>query len=202
MTKENMIRECEPIIYNLIKMYSNYNKDDLYQAGICGVLKAFDGYDLNSNCKFTSYAFNFIRGEMIEFIRKDRNIKISDKYLTIYKHYLRIKNELEELYGRSPSFKEICFKMGINESELASIIERVLFTKSLDTEEVIEECNIDSLCLKEEIDSLEEPSKSIIKYRYYYGYTQQEVASMLGLSQVKVSREETASLKLIKQKIA
>ena len=187
----------------MIACYPNYNKEDLYQAGSIGVLKAYNNYNPNAGCKFTSYAFNYIKGEMIEFIRNDRNIRISDKYLTIYKHYLRIKVELETLYSRAPSFKEICFRMGINEQELASIIETVLFTKSIDSDiNPVREESFDEFALKDEIELLDEPKKSIIKYRYYYGYTQQEVASILGLSQVKVSREETESIHLIRKKIA
>ena len=65
-----VIKDCEKMIYKLASNYSMYySMEDLYQAGVVGLIKAYKKYDESSSCKFSSYAYKFILGEMIEFIR-------------------------------------------------------------------------------------------------------------------------------------
>ena len=59
--------------------------------------------------------------------------------------------------------------------------------------------NIDYLLLNEEIETLEYPEKEIIKLRYFEDKTQSEVAQILGINQVQVSRYEGKTLKRIRK---
>ena len=149
-----------------------------------------------------------IMGEMLEYIRNDRNIKVSSDYYDIYKRYAKVKSILQNRFLREPTFKEIAEFLELDESYLVSVIERTAFTKSYEYETSAvdnystDENLINKLMLDEEIDNLEEPSRSIIKYRYFFGLSQQETAEMLKLSQAKVSRCETLALTKIKSSIA
>lgn len=204
-----LLQDCDGIIYSIASKYSNgYNIEDLYQVGCIGVMKAYKNFKGNLNVKFTTYAYNYILGEIIDYIRKDRNIRVSNEYYDVYKRYIKTKDILRNKYCREPSFSEICSFMNLSEMELCSIIESTSFTKSLEYEfepyDYSKNDNrlIDKLALDEELEKIEEPGKSIIKYRYYYGMSQQETAEALELSQSKVSREETLTLKKIKTKIS
>lgn len=178
----------------------------MYQAGCIGVIKASKTFNNNLNVKFSTYAYNFILGEIIESIRKDRNIKVSVDYFEIYKRYKKTKQLLTSSYNREVSFGEIAKFMDIDEYLLASIIERTAYTKSLENEHIsyVDENDklLNKLALDSSIDKLDEPAKSIIRYRYYFGMTQQEVAENMSLSQAKVSREETHALKMMKKDVA
>ena len=203
------VQECDDLIYSLAKKYSNgYNIEDLYQAGCVGVMKASKRFKGDLNVEFPAYARGDILGEMIEYIRSDRNIRVSNDCYDVYKRYRKARVLLRNKYGREPSVSEICSFMNLSERQLAYIIESTAFTKSLDYEFAsLDYSNgdnrlIDKLALDEELERIEEPGKSIIKYRYYYGMSQQETAEIMGLSQSKVSREESLSLKRIKSKIA
>lgn len=205
----NVIEECNGLIYSIAKKYSNnYNIEDLYQVGCIGVMKAYENFKKNLNVKFSTYAYKYIMGEMLEYIRNDRNIKVSSDYYDIYKRYTKVKSILQNRYLREPTFKEIADFLELDESYLVSVIERTAFTKSYEYETSAvdnystDENLINKLMLDEEIDSLEEPSRSIIKYRYFFGLSQQETAEMLKLSQAKVSRCETLALTKIKSSIA
>ena len=207
MIDNNLIKESEWIIYKFISKYGNYyNKDDLYQAGIVGLIKAYNNYDKNSEIKFSTYAYNYVLGEIINYIKSERNIKISDEYMSIYKKYLNVKKLLTDKYSREVTFKEICTFMEINESELLSIIESISITKSID-EQVYEYGNDsreeidDNILISDEINSLSPFDKSIIYYRYYNDMSQSETASILGISQAKVSRKEKMILSRIKKNI-
>ena len=192
---DEMIKENSWLIYKIAKSYSEYyNMDDLFQVGSIGLLKAYKNYNIDSNVKFSTFAYKYVLGEIINYIKKDRNIIISDEYMSIYKKYEKIKFLLTTKYNREVSFSEICKFMEIDEQKLLGVIESVMFTKSIDEEGLINyefgydnrEDIFNKMLLENEIDALEPFDKSIINYRYYQGYTQSQTAEVLNTSQVKV----------------
>ena len=199
------IKENESLIYKLASRYKDYyNIDDLYQAGCVGIIKACKNYN-ESNAKFSTYAYKYILGEIIDFIRKDKNIIISDETYNLYKKYLKIKDLLCEKNQREVSFHEICKYMNIDEQYMLRIIESVYVEKSeekYDSAYIDIRDNIDTeIMIENELDNLDEYERDLIKYRYYMGYSQDETANILGVNQVKVSRNEKLILKKIKDNI-
>lgn len=205
---EEVIIENKNLILKLASKYSKYYSiEDLYQVGIIGIIKAYDHYNKESNSKFSTYAYKYILGEMIDYIRKDRNIIVSEEYFKIYKKYLEVRRLLETKLNREVTLKEISDFIGISEEEIVRILEYVSFTKSIDKEisyeyYVDERENIDTkIYLETLLDSLDNFDRNLIDYRYYQGYTQLETADMLGVTQVKVSRQEKLILQRIKNSI-
>ncbi|MBR2137887.1 MAG: sigma-70 family RNA polymerase sigma factor, partial [Bacilli bacterium] len=205
---EEVIIENKNLILKLASKYSRYYSiEDLYQVGIIGIIKAYDHYNKESNSKFSTYAYKYILGEMIDYIRKDRNIIVSEEYFKIYKKYLEVRRLLETKLNREVTLKEISDFIGISEEEIVRILEYVSFTKSIDKEisyeyYVDERENIDTkIYLEALLDSLDNFDRNLIDYRYYQGYTQLETADMLGVTQVKVSRQEKLILQRIKNSI-
>ena len=202
---EEVISDCEKMIYKIAYKYSKYyNIEDLYQSGIIGLIKAYKKYDESSLCKFSSYAYKYILGEIIDFIKKDRNIIISDEIFDIYKRYLKVKDLLLNKYERDPSVYEISSFMNISESKLISIIESVAFTHEIDFEysDDDRERLDNKILIESEISDLDLFSKSLIKYRYYEGLSQSETATLLGVSQANVSRSEKMILSKMRNNIA
>lgn len=202
-----LIKESEGLIFKIASKYSMYyNIDDLYQVGSIGVIKAYQNYKKDSSVKFSSYAYKYILGEIINFIKNDRNIKVSDEYMSIYKKYINVKQLLTSKYNREPLFKEICLFMEMDEGLLVNIIESISFTKSSDEEpydygnDKREEID-NKILLDTELSLMNDFDRNLIEYRYYQGYTQNETANALGVSQVKVSRQEKLILERIKSNI-
>ncbi len=205
------ILESEGLIYKLANQYKNYsNFDDLCQAGCIGVIKADELYDESkSNCKFSTYAYKSIKGEMIDFLKKDKNIIVSDEVYDIYRKYTKIKDMLYTKYEREVTFSEVCKYMDIDEKSMLNIIESVSFAKSINDDETIyndfsfdEREDVDNeILLKSELEMLDNMSQKLIDYRYYQGLSQMETASVMGLSQAKVSRQEKLILSKIKDNI-
>ncbi len=197
-----IIKENENLIYKLASHYSHYyNINDLYQAGCIGIIKAYKKYDNNSSCKFTSYAYKYILGEMIDFIRKDRNIVLSEDAYKIYKDYVKIKDLLSSKYNREVLFSEVCDYLKIDEKYMLSILESVYIDKSINEEVSFIDSTSDiddKILLKSGINELCSEEKELIDYRYYQGYTQSETALKMGLSQVSVSRKEKLILNKLK----
>ena len=74
----NLIKENEKLIYSIANYFKNYNsKEDLYQAGCLGLINAYKKYNPEMNCKFTTYAYMYILGEMRKLVRQDKGMKIS-----------------------------------------------------------------------------------------------------------------------------
>ena len=202
-----LIKESEGLIYKIASKYSMYYSiEDLYQVGTIGVIKAYKNFKKDTSVKFSTYAYKYILGEIIEFIRCDRNIKVSEEYMSLYKRYLSIKSMLTSKLEREPSFCEISSFMEIDEGVLRNVIETIAFTKSTDESDYDygndkrEEID-NKILLENELSSMDEFDRSLIEYRYYFGYTQSETADVLGVSQVKVSRQEKLILSRMKSNI-
>ena len=202
-----LIKESEGLIYKIASKYSiYYSIEDLYQVGTIGVIKAYKNFKKDTSVKFSTYAYKYILGEIIEFIRCDRNIKVSEEYMSLYKRYLSIKSMLTSKLEREPSFCEISSFMEIDESVLRNVIETIAFTKSTDESDYDygndkrEEID-NKILLDNELSSMDEFDRSLIEFRYYQGYTQSETADVLGVSQVKVSRQEKLILERMKSNI-
>ena len=202
-----LIKESEGLIYKIASKYSMYYSiDDLYQVGSIGVIKAYKNFKRDTSVKFSTYAYKYILGEIIEFIRTDRNIRVSEEYMSLYKRYLSIKSMLTSKLEREPSFSEIALFMEIDEGVLRNVIETIAFTKSTDESDYDygndkrEEID-NKILLDNELSSMDEFDRSLIEFRYYQGYTQSETADALGVSQVKVSRQEKLILSRMKSNI-
>lgn len=201
----DVVKEYERMVYKLAYNYSKYyNIDDLYQAGMIGLIKAYKKFDKSSSCKFSSYSYKYILGEMIDFIKKDRNIIVSDEIFSIYKKYLKVKELLASKYEREISIKEISAFMEIEENKLINIIECVSFTYDIEYElgDDNRESIDNKILIENELSNLDLFSQSLINYRYYLGLSQSETADLLGVSQVKVSRSEKMILNKIRSNIA
>lgn len=214
MDIDTVIEENRLLIYKIAKKFYNLDMNDLFQAGCIGVIKALKNYVDDGNCKFSTFAYKYIFGEMYEFANKSRNIKMNKAYLKGAKVIESARSVLTQKLGRYPTLDEISM---YTELEPTFIAEIMTLTKDLisldddyDTEEnynlynqIGTEEDLDTrILLNDSIETLEEPMRSIIKYRYFNDYTQTEIAELLGLSQVKVSRLETKGKNKIKEYIA
>lgn len=197
---EYIVEEYKPLIYSIAKKFNNIEQDDLFQAGAQGLIKAFNAYDDTSETKFSTYAYKFIYGEMYNLIYKTNDFKITKDTLRLYKSIMNAYQLLTQKNDKTPSIQEVALFLEKDESLISCVLQSCQKAPSLDAsycedkdiKEVIA-CNDDvsledKIFLQESIENLPEPEKSIIKYRYYYDLTQQEIAQKLGLSQVKVSR--------------
>lgn len=211
----NLIIENERLIYSIASFFKNYNsKEDLYQAGCLGLITAYKKFNPNMNCKFTTYAYPYILGEMRKLVREDKGLKISREItklnLKIEKTYILLSQKLM----KEPSVEEIANYLEIPEFYVSEAILSLNKIKSIDEpvssegreftlQDVIgKKENIDELImLRELLTSLNKEEKAIIDNRYMKDYTQSETSKLVGMSQVQVSRKEQKVLQKLKQKM-
>ncbi len=215
MIDENLLYQTKDMIYKIANRYSKYySVDDLFQVGVIGLIKAKKNYKPNEVTKFSTYAYNYIFGEIIEFIKNDRTIKVSSDTLKLYKAYEKSKDYLVNELGRNVTLEEVSKFMNVDENYLSDAIIKSEFVLSMDSKLNEEDFSLekvtgndnrkkidDLLDLKRELERLSEEERKLIELRYFKDYTQSEVALKMNMSQVQVSRNETKILKKMHDRI-
>lgn len=206
-------QDLKNIIMSIAKKFYNVEKKDLYQVGYIGAIKAYNNYSVNSDVKFTTFAYKYIFGEMYELAKNNRNIKLNKNYLKIFKQIENAKVLLAQKLNKEPSLEDISNYLEVDISLINDVIITCSSIISLDSEsDALSDGNLytvigddadyeTNILVKSALEYLDDTEKKVIDYRYFYGYTQEEVAEILGLNQVKVSRLETSSKKKIKEYI-
>ena len=201
---ETVIKLHEKLIYKIATKFHDAPKEDLYQAGVIGIINAYKNFKDDGTTKFTTYAYNYIFGEMYDFVNNLRSIKLNKKILKVFKQIEQAKYLLAQKLNHLPSDQEIASFLGYSEQMIGQIYEYTNTIMSLDndTERPIyetipnekDEITTDNIDLKDSMNTLTKEEKEIIHYRYFKEFTQMETAKILGMSQVKVSRCEKKSL--------
>ncbi len=207
--KERLLLENNNLIKSIVRRYLNkgVEYDDLYQLASMGLLKAINGFDEAFNVRFSTYAVPMIAGEIKRFMRDDGSIKVSRQIKSTAKEINRYIEKYSAEHGAQPSVKLISEQFNMPESEVVFTMGSTHMPVSiyaqgdykdekgqelldkLPVEDNQEEL-LDSLQLKTAIEGLPERDRKVIILRYFRDMTQSEVATMLGVSQVQVSRIE------------
>lgn len=213
-----IIKDNENLIYKITHYFSNYSsKEDLFQVGCIGLIKAYYNYKDNYNTKFSTYAYPYILGEIKKYIREDKGIKISRDITKLNLKIEKANLILTQKLMRIPTTKELSNYLGIDEYYISEALNSNNVVHSLDepitdkgkeltlydTVSNIQKMDLDMLLsLKYELSQLEENDYKIIKGRYLDDKTQTELAANLGINQVQVSRREQKILTMLKDKLA
>lgn len=189
--------------------------EDLFQIGCIGMVKAVHGFQVEKECKFTTYAVPLIIGELKRFFRDDGWIKISRETRANGAKIFRFTEEYEKKKGKSPTMETICAALDLPEDKVVLAMEAArpalsLYAEDENTgispEKIVGEDNIekitDTLALREAVEALPKGEGKLISLRYFHNLTQSQTARILGMTQVKVSREEKRILKKMRSYLA
>lgn len=217
-----LVEENNGLIWSIVKRFQGrgYELEDLYQIGSIGFIKSIKRFDTSFDVRLSTYAVPYILGEIKRFIRDDGSVKVSRsikdlamKIRDIQTRYLREK-------GQEITILEIAKELKVSKEDVAIALDSLKPTVSIYEDNYSNEeggisfldtlsTNVDEaeqlsnkLAIKQMVESLEEREKQLILLRYYKNKTQIEVAKILSISQVQVSRIEKKILNSMKQKIA
>lgn len=216
--REKLIVENMGLIWSIVKRFAGrgYEQEDLFQIGSIGLIKAVDKFDTSFDVQFSTYAVPMISGEIKRFLRDDGMIKVSRSMKeTAYKAYIA-REKMEEKLKREPTLTEIAAEIGVTSEELAQAFDASAQIKSLhkviyqgDGSDISlmdklpcedDPCEdmMNRMVLEEMLSKLDKKERQLIYMRYYQDKTQTEIAGILGVSQVQVSRLEKKILKKMK----
>ena len=198
----------------------DYELQDLFQTGVIGLIKAINGFDLDRNVKFSTYAFAKITGEIRLHLRDDEMINVSRSLKKTANTIRQIKEEMKKKLNREPTIRELEQETEIPRDKIVRAIESdkshtsiyqptyedggnelYLIDSIEDKDEENEFSKIDKLALVDLLKDLDPRSRKIIYLRYFEDKTQSEIGEEIGVSQVQISRLEKKILKKLKNKM-
>lgn len=192
--------------------------EDLIQIGNIGMLKAIRSFDLERGVVFSTYAVPLIFGEIRRFLRDDGLIKICRPQKKLGAILMHAKEKYISENGTAPRIEELAKMCDVTPEEAASALCAVSPTISLSEPLCGDEENftlestlflhdegekmLEKLSLSEALSKLPELWQKIVLLRYYRDLSQQSTAEVLGLSQVKISREEKKLIEFLRKQLS
>ena len=206
-------------------------REELIQIGSIGLLKALDQFDCSYDVKFSTYAVPVICGEIRRFLRDDGMVKVSRSIKENARKVRQARQELQQTLGREAALSEISEKTGLSREEIVMALEASEEVESIyktvyqsDGNEIFlvdqvvsgaegvgqaikggqkDETGIllNKMLIKQLLEEVDEEERKLISLRYFEDKTQKQVAEILGVNQVKVSRLEKKILLSMRKKL-
>jgi RNA polymerase sporulation-specific sigma factor len=187
-------------------------KDDLFQVGCIGLIKAINNFNLELDVRFSTYAVPMIIGEIRRYQRDNTSVRVSRSVRDLAYKALQVKESISRTEQRDATIPEIAARLSVSEKAISEAMEAIVEPVSLydsvygDGEDKMyvidkladegesDEAWVESISLKEALKKLNERELNIVKLRFYKGRTQMEIASEIGISQAQVSRLEKGAI--------
>ena len=218
--KETLLSGNVSLLKSIVRRYlgKGVEFDDLFQLAGIGLLKAVSGFDESFGVRFSTYAVPMIAGEIKRFMRDDGSVKVSRAMKSTAKEMNRYIEDFTAEHGLAPTVADIAAKFGMEESEAVFVLgssrmpvsiyeqgeyrdektqERADKLPSVDNQDDM----IEKMQLRTAIEELPERERKIIMLRYFRDMTQSEVAEVIGVSQVQISRIESRVVAEMKRRL-
>lgn len=212
---ELLVEENLGLVGSVVKRFENrgYERDDLFQIGAIGLMKAIEKFDFSYEVRFSTYAVPLVTGEIRRFLRDDGMMKVSRSIKESGWRVKRSREKLEQKLGRSVTLQELADDTGLSEEEIALAIDaseevtsiyqtvyqsdgsELYLVDRVADEAPQEEQLLNRLTVQQLLEMLEPKEQQLIKLRYFEGRTQSVVADAMGMTQVQVSRMEKKILR-------
>lgn len=191
--------------------------EDLVQIGTVGMIKAIRSFDFTYGTAFSTYAVPLIVGEIKRFLRDDGMIRVSRDLRRKGQLALRERESLSRSLGREPRLTELADKLGMQVSELAEALDAVSPIRSLNEPQGEDGLTLegtladrfseidlltDRIALREAVAGLPDLWRQILSLRYEKCLSQEETGRVLGLTQVKISREEKKIMAFLRNELS
>jgi len=216
-----LVEKNSGLIWSIVRRFLNrgYDKEDLYQIGCIGLIKAIKKFNFDFNTEFSTYAVPVIMGEIKRFLRDDGIIKVSRNVRENAIKINHIREEFCKKNSREITVSELQDILNIDKEDIVVALDSLKMTESLDVKVDVNDNNsdylIDKICLNKNdedqkidkimirdfISNLEKRDRDIMLLRYYKGATQSNIAQKMGISQVQVSRIEKRVLEKLRKEI-
>lgn len=227
--RDALVAENLGLVHAVARRFSNrgHDREEIFQIGCIGLMKAIDNFDLSLQLAFSTYAVPMITGEIRRFLRDDGMVKVSR---TLKENGYKISRAREALalkLGRDPSMKELEKELDMPLEDIVLAMEANKEVESIyqsvyehDGDEMLlidriggdgcgyssgeepeKEAVLNKMLIQQLLDSLDEQERKLIELRYFENRTQCDAAAELGMSQVQVSRNEKRILLALRRRL-
>ena len=216
--RNRLVAENLGLVHAVTRRFEHrgHDREELFQIGCIGLMKAIDNFDTTLQVKFSTYAVPMIIGEIRRYLRDNSTIRVSRSlrdtaYKAIYARENYLKNNLRE-----PTTMEIASEIGMEKEEIVYALDAIqspmslyepVYTEGGDTLYVMDQVSdkknkeenwVENLALQDAMNRLNDRERHIVNLRFYEGKTQMEVAQEIGISQAQVSRLEKNALRVMR----
>ena len=215
--KTKLVKDNVFLVWSLVHRFNSttIEKEELFQIGCIGLVKAINKFDVNYDVAFSTYAVPIILGEIKRHFRDDGAIKVSRSIKELNQKIVKISDEYLYKYNKEITVQELADILQVSRADIVMAIDSRYYPTSLNEviyekdgstitiEERIENKEtyslIDKITLKEELSKLTKKEQDLIKMRYYLDMNQQEIAKLFNVSQVQISRMEKKILEKLRK---
>lgn len=229
MARDCLISENLGLVHAVARRFDHrgHDREEIFQIGCIGLMKAIDKFDLSLNLAFSTYAVPMITGEIRRFLRDDGMVKVSRTLKENGYRIARARETLLDELGREPTMAELSREVGLTTEEIVLALEANREVESIyqpvyerDGDELLlidqlsgrnssyggqeepeKEAVLNHLVIDQLLALLGEKERRLIELRYFENRTQSQVATELGMSQVQVSRMEKRILLGLREKV-
>ena len=212
--KELFLRANMRLVLSVVGRFSasQENADDLFQAGMVGMMKALNNFDRSLGMRFSTYAVPMIIGEIRRSLRDRTGIKVTRSMRDTAYKALKARDKIVESTMKDPGLTEIAEEIGIDMRQVACALDAVsepvsffepAFSDGEDGMQILDQLadekeNADlwseKIALAEALKQVPERELAVLKMRYFDGKTQNEISEKVGVSQAQVSRLEKSAV--------
>ena len=221
VAQNNLVIENLGLVHAVVKRFCKKEQDreDLFQIGVMGLIKAINRFDASYEVQFSTYAVPLISGEIRRYLRDDGMVKVARSIKENSYRIGKAKELLSQQKGREVSVKEIAEYLELDPEDVVLALEASSEVESIykpvysgGEEEVFlidqlkdgrdeEERLLQKLLIEEGMELLNERERLLIRLRYFENMTQSQIALHLGMTQVQVSRMEKKLLQRMNRQI-
>ena len=200
-----------PLVATMVKRFPwcSREREELYQQGCVGLMKALARYDPDYGTSFSTYAAAMILGEMRMLCRMNTPLHISRRDRELRSRLHRTEKMLTAALGREPCVQELAAALRIDPAELMLSMEQISVTsieaplpegrRTMLDLLPSEDMWMNRLLLRDIITRLPQEDQRLLLMRYRLGKTLAETARAMGVSQMQISRRESAIKSALRQ---
>ena len=223
MIRDHLVELHLPLVEYLARRFTGRNEPlpDLVQVGAIGLLKSIDRFDPARGLEFSTYATPTILGEIKRHFR-DAGwlLHVPRRAQELQAPLTRARDELSQRLQRAPTVAELATRLEVPEDEVIEALEvaRTYTGVPLDAltgrdgapvenallsevDERLERVEQRAL-LRPAISALTDREREVLLLRFIAGKSQTEIADLVGVSQMQVSRLVARSLARLRAELS
>ncbi|MBO5143347.1 MAG: sigma-70 family RNA polymerase sigma factor [Clostridia bacterium] len=213
---EKLVENNQGLIWNIVRRFYDrgYDIEDLFQIGAIGFIKSIKNFNTELNTQLSTYAVPMIIGEIKRFMRDDGLVKVSRRTKELLYKINNIKKQ-NEILGKDISIEQLARELEVSKEEIIYTLDFELKIDSLDRScsededtSFIEKIAIDKneynevlnkIEIEKGFEALNDKEKKVVYYRFFKDRKQGEVANILGVTQVQISRIEKKAIEKMRE---
>jgi RNA polymerase sigma-B factor len=220
--RDELVEQHLPLVVYLARRFSGRNvpMNDLVQVGAIGLIKAIDRFDPERGLEFSTYATPTILGELKRHFRDTGwLIHVPRRAQELQTSLNSARAELNQELGRAPTVTELATRIDVDEGAVIEALDaaRGYSGVPLDAlappgETVPEHPSLGMIdrgfeqveqraLLREAIGQLPPAEQEVLLLRFVANKTQTEIARLVGVSQMQVSRLVARGLKRLRENL-